>query len=172
MAVLLAGCGSATASKGDAAAIPAALAPAEVRYWARIEPPRANDEGVTREALAGARRHLGQALVRTGGAPASAREAAPGPDRPSFVFHVTVTSLAADHTGRTRASVSTVVRTEAGGRIVGALSGTATAYVERSAPLAVRQERAIDGAIDGALRRWPELLARLESGDSIVVSAR
>lgn len=123
--------------------------------------PVAGTDGVEDEALAGAKGFLVQELVQTGGLADPTARAGDEP-LPAYVFHVTVGAIEAHATGRTRASVSALIRTQGGGRIVGALRGTATAYVERTAPLSVRQQRAIEGALEGAFQRWPELLRRLE----------
>jgi hypothetical protein len=136
------------------------LRPEHVRYLATV-PPLVSEHGdVSSAALLGAGRFLAQQLAAGGGA---AREVVgPALQRPAYVFHVTVGTVEAADSGRTRASVTAIVRTEEGGRVVGILRGTATAFVERTQPLAVRQQRAIEGAIEGALQRLSELLDRLE----------
>jgi len=100
---------------------------------------------------------IARALAQTGGV----RGGAPPPrDLRSYVFRPSVGEVRAEPTGRTRATVTVFV--ESDGRIVAALRGTATAYVERSAPLAERQLAAIEGAVQGAFAHLPELVARLE----------
>jgi len=110
------------------------------------------------DALAGAKRYLVAELAKTGGVPPGDAGAA----LPAYVFHATVREMQPDPSGRTRASVELLVRTEGSGKIVGMLRGTATAYVERSEPLSTRQRKAIEGALAGALQRLPQLLDRLE----------
>lgn len=156
LAAVLPACGSSV--EQTATAVPR---PERVRYYADVTMPVAGTEDVEDEALAGARSFLVHELVGTGGLADPAARADDAP-LPAFVFHVTVGTMEAHATGRTRASVSALVRTQDGGRLVGALEGTATAFVDRTAPLEVRQQRAIEGALQGAFQRWPELLRRLE----------
>jgi len=158
-ALLLAACGPAGAApSGDPAPRPAA---AQARYHATVPTPVASDGDVEAEALSGARAFLQSRIGRTGGAP---RPSSGAPTLPVYVFRATVGEMDPDASGRTRAAVTVVVEEAAGGRVVGAMSASATAFVERTAPLAARQQRAIEGALEGALRSLPRLLDHLESG--------
>ena len=129
----------------------------DARFYAAVPMPVDVAGNVEDDALAGAKSFLEGELARNGGAPG------PSPTGGSvYVFQVAVGTMEADPSGRTRASVSATVSTQDEGRIVGTMRGTATAFVERGQPLAVRQQRAIEGALEGALRNLPTLLSRLE----------
>jgi hypothetical protein len=152
--LLIAGCGSSStaAPPPDEPVVVAA----EERYHATVLPAESAHGDIEQEALDATKVIVERALAGTGGV----TDGDPAPALPRYVFRPSVGEVTAEPTGRTRATVTVMV--EINGRIVASLRGTATAYVERTAPLGDRQLAAIDGALQGAFQNLPELVARLE----------
>ena len=156
MSLLIAGCGSSSTAAPPPVEAHEPVAAAEARYHATVLPAESAHGDVEQDALDATKESVERALASTGGAIAGA---AP-PALPQYVFRPSVGEITAEPTGRTRATVTVMV--EIDGRIVASLRGTATAYVERTAPLRERQLAAIDGALEGAFQNLPQLVARLE----------
>jgi hypothetical protein len=163
----LGGCGASTtsATRTDGAES-VASSPANPRYHATVPTPNAPDAHVERAALRRAQKFVEQQLAQTGGSV----DGDDGQQLPAYVFRGAVQTMESDPSGRTRAEVEIVVRVRKTGKIVGMLRGAATAYTDRNAPLAERQQRALRGAFQGALQPLPQLLERLE--DKRAVASR
>ena len=151
--LLVAGCGSSSATAPPPDDAPP---PAEPRYHATVLPAESAHGDVEQDALDATKPMVERALATTGGVFADDAS----PTLPRYLFRPSVGEITAEPTGRTRATVTIMV--EIDGRIVASLRGTATAFVDRTAPLAARQQAAIEGALEGAFQNLPALVARLE----------
>lgn len=153
VAAVAAACGSSSPGPSTDARATSSVEP---RYHATVLPAEAASDDVDDDALEGMRAVVERELAHTGGVVGDA-----APSLPRYVFRPSVGDVSAEPSGRTRATVTVMV--ESDGRVVAALRGTATAFVERNAPLADRQLAAIEGAVQGAFANLPTLVARLET---------